>query len=387
MLHLGFRSHDAALLGSAEHLLEVQILALVGDVEHLVGGPVLHTLNDGSQVCGGVDGRAVGLHQDHGRQLLLVAFLGNGNNPGTVGQHSQATGLQVFHHGGDIGIGVAFAQPLFVVDIQGGVNPAQVGQGNAHDVIPDSPVAPAALLQLVGSHMGLLCKHGIRLLGRSGGVDLLQLGEGEGGLGGILAGIVGIEVGEFRLALLELSDDQTHLQTPVAQVNIADGLVAQVLVQPLQSLTNDGGTQVADVQGLCYVGSAVVDDGKLALTGLGNAKIGAGAHGFQVLLEECVGELQVNEAGHHGVNHSKISGIQLLCHSLGNLDGSALVLLGGSQRAVALIFAQVGPVGNGHTAKGCIVAGICESGLHLGGNNIKNSFHSYYPFCCCSHSR
>ena len=60
-----------------------------------------------------------------------------------------------------------------------------------------------------------------------------------------------VKVGEIRLNVVEFGDDQTHLQTPVAKVDVTDGVVAEVLVQPLQALADDGGAQVADVQGLC----------------------------------------------------------------------------------------------------------------------------------------
>ena len=127
---------------------------------------------------------------------------------------------------------------------------------------------------------------------------------------------------------------------PVAQMNVADGIVAEELVQPLDALANDGRAQVADVQGLCHVGSAVVHNDGLAGAGLTDAEIGSGAHFLQIAAQESVGELQVDEAGHDGVHHGKVRGIQLFSHSLGDHDGSALVLLGGGQCAVALVFAH-----------------------------------------------
>ena len=54
----------------------------------------------------------------------------------------------------------------------------------------------------------------------------------------------------------------------------------------------------------------------------------------------------------------------------------ALVLLGSGQSAVALVLAQVRPVGNGHTAEGGIIARFLKGFCHLGSNNIENFFHN-----------
>ncbi len=175
--------------------------------------------------------------------------------------------------------------------------------------------------------------------------------------------------------------------TPVAKVDVTDGVVAEVLVQPLQALADDGGAQVADVQGLCHIGPAVVHHDGLALAaalqteGLavvqplqaladdGGAQVAdvqglchigpavvhhdglalaaalqteglAGAHLLQILLQEAAAELQIDEAGHDGLHQRVVVGVQLGDDLLGDLDGGALVLLGGSQSAVALVFAM-----------------------------------------------
>ena len=124
------------------------------------------------------------------------------------------------------------------------------------------------------------------------------------------------------------------------------------------------------MQRLCHICTAVVHHDGFACTDLGHAKILCGAHFLQIILQELAGELQVDKAGHHCLNHTVIVGIQLGDHGVGDLDGCAFVLLGGSQSAVALIFAQVGTVGNGDPAKGCIITGLFKGGLHLLGDNV-----------------
>ena len=174
---------------------------------------------------------------------------------------------------------------------------------------------------------------------------------------------------------MQLRDDQTHLQAPVPQMHVADGVVAEEGIQPLHGFADDGGAQVADVQGLCHVGAAVVHHNGLPRAGFCNAKVGGGAHGFQIGFQERPGEFQVDEARHDGLHQRIVGGVQLLRHRLRDLDGGTVVLLGGGQSAVALVFAQVGAVGDRHPAVGGIIAGVGKGTLHFFGDDIKNFFH------------
>ena len=132
---------------------------------------------------------------------------------------------------------------------------------------------------------------------------------------------------------------------------------------------------MTDVQRLCDVGAAVVHHDGFAFADLGNTKVRCGAHFLQIFLQKGAGELQVDEAGHDGFHQIIVALIQLGDHFLCNLNGRALVLLGGGQGAVALIFAQVGPVGQIHAAEGRIVTGGCKGRLHFRSDDIEHSFH------------
>ena len=387
MLQLSGLCGNATLLGGTEYLLKVQILPLIGDVKHLMGIPVLHTLQNGGQIGGSIDGRSVGFDEDHRRNFLLVTLLSHGNHPSALAENCQTAALQILYHAGDVGIGIAFTQPLFVVDVQRIIDSLQVGQRNAHDVIPDGPVAPATLLQLVSCHMGLFGKHGILLLAGGSGIDLFQIGQSERRFNGVFAGEIGVKIGEVGLALLQLCNDQTHLQTPVTQMDVTDGLIAHKGMKPLQSLTDDSRTQVTNVQRLGDVCSAVVHHNGLSLAHFGNTEVGGGAHLLQIALEEAVRQLQVDKAGHNGLHQRVVTLIQLCYHCVCDHDRCTLILLGGGQCAIALIFAKVGAVGYGNTAKCRVVACIGKGLLHFRSNNIKNFFHYTFPFCCASHSR
>lgn len=69
-------------------------------------------------------------------------------------------------------------------------------------------------------------------------------------------------------------------------------------MQSLQAFANDSRAQVADVQGLGHVGTAVVHHHGLAGAGFLYAEVRGGPHLFQIARQEAAGEPQVDEAGH-----------------------------------------------------------------------------------------
>ena len=127
---------------------------------------------------------------------------------------------------------------------------------------------------------------------------------------------------------------------------------------------------MADVQGLGHVGPAVVHHDGLALADFLDAKVFCGAHFFQIIRQERPGELQVEKAGHHRFTKVVVAFVQPLRHGPGDLDGGALILLRGSQGTVALVFAQVGPVGNRHPSEGRVIPGSGKGLLHFFRNDI-----------------
>lgn len=97
------------------------------------------------------------------------------------------------------------------------------------------------------------------------GVDFLQLGDRKGRFFGILARIIGVKVAKLGALRLHLRNDQTHLQTPVAEMNVADDMVSEEAIDALDGLSDDGAAQVSDMQRLCHVRSAVVDDNRAGI--------------------------------------------------------------------------------------------------------------------------
>ena len=176
---------------------------------------------------------------------------------------------------------------------------------------------------------------------------------------------------------MKLGDDQAHLQAPVAQVDIPDGPVAQIPVQPFQGFADNGGAQMPDVQGLCHIRAAVIHHHGFPGADLLRTEVRLGAHGFQILPEKGPGELQVNKARHHRFHQVVILLIQLCGHSPGDLNGGAVILLGGGKGAVALIFTQVRPVGYRHPPVGRVVACVGKGPGHFFGNLIQYFLHTF----------
>ena len=229
-------------------------------------------------------------------------------------------------------------------------------------MLPEGVVAPLVVLQETGRLVGLFRKDLVGLgLGAGGGVDLLQLRDGEGCLHGIFAGEIIVEIGQVGLALPQLGDDQAHLQAPVAQVDVADDRVAEVAVDALDALADDGRAQMADVQGLCHIGAAVVQHHGPLFRVARHAGTLTAAHflhmGGQIVLPEA----QIEEAGVHRLGRGEDRAVlQPGSHLAGNDDGGLVGGFGGWHGAVALEFAQVGPVGDGDLAAGSVITGLSK---------------------------
>ena len=382
VLQLRLRTDDAALAGGPEDLLKVEALPLVHDVEDLVRVEELFPLHHGGEVGGGVEGRAVGLDEDAGRHFLLVRLLADRHDQRAVALHQQTPGLHVLQHRRNVGLSVALAVPDVKGDVQLAVVLLQVGHGDGHDVLPQGGVAGFAMLKLIGGVVGLFRKGLVDLgLGAGRGIDLLQLGDREGRLLRETAGLVRVEVGQVGAAFLQLRDDEAHLQAPVAHVDVADDVVAEVAVDSLDALADDGRAQMADVKGLGHIGAAVVDDNGAGLSLRLQAEAVASGHPIQVGGDIIRGQLQIQEAGLDGVHGGKgRAAAQLFGHGLGNLDRGPVGGLGGGHGAVALIFSEVGPVGDGHFAVGRVKTGRFKGGGDLGGDEVDEFLHSDCPF-------
>ena len=70
-------------------------------------------------------------------------------------------------------------------------------------------------------------------------INILQLGNRKRRLRRILAGIIRVKIYQIRLTVMQLLDDQSHLQSPVTQMNITDHLISHKTAHALDALSDD----------------------------------------------------------------------------------------------------------------------------------------------------
>ena len=158
------------------------------------------------------------------------------------------------------------------------------------------------------------------------------------------------------------------MQAPVAEVDVADDGVAEVTVDALDALADDGRAEVADVQRLCDVRPAVVEHDGARRVRSGDAGTVGQAHILQMGGEGGVRDAQVDEAGRDGLRRGEeFAAAELRDDVVGDQDGCLVGGFGGGHGAVALEFAQVGTVGDGDLAAGGVIAGGGEGRGHRGG--------------------
>ena len=110
-------------------------------------------------------------------------------------------------------------------------------------MLPDRIERCIAALQLEGRLLCPLTECRIYLGFRARcRIDILQLGNRKRRLRRILAGIIRVKIYQIRLTVMQLLDDQSHLQSPVTQMHIADDMVSHIAADALDALSDDRGT-------------------------------------------------------------------------------------------------------------------------------------------------
>ena len=382
MLQFRRLGDERRLARHAEDLLKVEALPLVDDVEDLAGMEILLTLQDRGKVGRGVERRAVGFQQDAGRDLLRVGFLLHGHDERAFGLNGQALALDDVQHLRDILLRVGLAEPDVEADVQVFIVALQIHHRDAHDVLPHRAVAPVSRLEQIGRVVRARGERLVRLALCAGrGIDLFQLRDRERRFLRIFTGEVRVEVGELRMTVAHLFDDEAHLQAPVAEVDVADDAVAEVAVDALDGLADDGAAQMADVERLGHVRAAVVEDDGARVCVRLHAEAVARLHLAQELRQILARELQVQKAGVHGLDRFKHLAVrQLFADRRCDLDGRFVIGFGSGHRAVALKFAQVGPVGERRLTKAPVKTGSLERIRDLLGDQIYKNLHRNSPF-------
>ena len=375
VVELRLRLHKACLPGHPEELCEVQRLTAVGHIDVTGGLVELFPLQNGAQIRGGIECRTVGFPHHTGRQLLGICGLRDVHHQRALGLIGQSLVDERLDQPRDIGLGIGLALPEIEGHVQCAVILLEIRNADRHDLLPDLPVNRIAALELQCRLVRPLRKFrihkltglvfGLRLVGGCR-IDLLQLGNGE--------------VGAETSPVLQLCDDESHLQTPVAEMCVTDHLIAHLPGQTLHALADDRRPQVSHVEGLRHIGTAVVDDDLFTAQGTVQSQVFLPVHAVQVVGEAGRIHAQVNEAGHHCLRLCEERGslhgclLQLRHHLIGDVNGLLMVLLGTRHGAVALVFAEVRPVGNADSSQALVIARFAEGLLYRLGNHVLYGF-------------
>ena len=233
-----------------EHAGEVAGLARVGHIDHpagtIAGRRRGEAIADGGQVGGGVIEAAVALLHDHRQGLaLLAAHPLEEHAAGALIGHQQAGGLQVGHHGRQIGVVEGFTA-LLELDAQAVVDQLELPPRLVAEQLPGPAAHRIARLQL--HHL---------LAG--GGLKQLVLVEALLGLaveGHQITQVHRISGGEgLGRHLLEMGDQHAELGAPVAHMIKPQHRMASEGQHPCQAVADDRGAEVPHVHLLGDVGA------------------------------------------------------------------------------------------------------------------------------------
>ena len=176
----------------------------------------------------------------------------------------------------------------------------------------------------------------------------------------------------------KLCDYQTYLKTPVAQMNIAVNGAAAGTGKSFQGFADDSRAEMTDVQGLCNVGSAVVDNDLFLLVSLRNAAEFIAVNACRKGEHIFVAEGKVQESGLYGFRLGKDLLAAEDFRNLGNDgNGSLSVSLCSRKSTVALELAQVKTVRGSNNARSLGIAAFNECSGNDICKSLGNSLHLY----------
>ena len=203
-------------------------------------------------------------------------------------------------------------------------------------------------------------------------INLFKLPDGKRGLLRILSLVRLIKIREIRLTLLKLRNDQSHLISPIAEMNIPDHLISFIAQDPFYTLPDDRRTQMTYMQRFCNIRTAVVDHDRLRGLFILNPQLFFQSHIIQVRCYALFGQLQINKSWFHYIYRLKIfTVLQIRDHFFRDHKRRFLIFLCSRHRSVALIFAQIRAVGKSHFRKLFVITSLCKSLLHLYCNKFQ----------------
>ena len=223
-------------------------------------------------------------------------------------------------------------------------------------MLPERSVPRPALLELHSGEPRLCGEVRIHFVaGCRLRVEPLEVGNRDGRFVGKGAGSSSIEVRQLGPLLLEQGDDLPHGSAPVPQVHVANCVGSCVAQGSLHGLTDDRRTQMADVQRLGHVGTAVVDDDTPAFERLGDTEVRSVSHLPHRDRQVVCRDVDVDEARarhRHGGNDS--GGIDGGDDGFGELSRVAACGLCCAECPVALKRGELGPRRHDDITEPCV---------------------------------
>ena len=147
------------------------------------------------------------------------------------------------YHARDIFLRIRLAFPEVEFHIQILIVLLQIFHRHMHDVFPNRPVSTVSVLKQIGC---LQCFFPIFFMlfriCACRRINLFQLADRKRGFFRILSRKVFVKIRKFRLTFLQFGDDQSHLVSPVSQMDISDHFIPFQTRDPFDTLADDRGT-------------------------------------------------------------------------------------------------------------------------------------------------
>ena len=334
------------LVGGAEHLFKMAMLAVIHHIKDQIGIIIAHPFDHRGEVGGAIQHAAFRLDQDQRWHRLFVAVFSNGHDQRALAHFRKAARFQIVEHGRDQIMDAGFAVPQIKMHAQAGEFTGDTRLGHFHEMLPQSAIAGAAILQRHRGAAGQVQPGRVGFaIGRSGGVNFFQIFHRHRRNIRVRTFEGGVEIDRRQAAQFHFGNQLAHLQAPIAQMHVADDAPAIGAIQPLQAVADDGGAQMMHRHGLGDIGTAEIDHQLLAV-------IGRGAGLRQQRRQRRVAKVEIDETGTGDLDPGEARIFLQPRHDLFR-DGAGVCFRSfrRRQRAIALELAQIRAVGLGDLAE------------------------------------
>ncbi len=224
-------------------------------------------------------------------------------------------------------------------------------------MLPEGTVPPHTALEL---QRGLQCPGLIFRFflgpGAGKGINLRKLFLRKRQLPGIFPLVIFIKIDQIRFPLLQFRDHKSYGCSPVPQMHIAYALISRITADSLDALSDDGRTQMSHMERFRHICPAVVNHNFLRFIGRFQPELRLFPHLFYLFQEKGSGDFQVQETGSHRGGLLKYPALrQARRHIPCDHHGRFPIFLRPCHGAVALIFTQIGAVGQRNPPQGGII--------------------------------